>query len=63
MLEDAVDACDVLIALIGRDWLTLTDASGIRRLDNPEEFVRVEITSALEFTNIYLFGGFFRTCC
>jgi hypothetical protein len=42
-----VASCDVLIALIGRQWLTSTDAAGQRRLDNPEDFVRQEIAMAL----------------
>jgi hypothetical protein len=47
-IQDAVGACDVLLAVIGRQWLTSTDAQGQRRLDNPEDFVRIEITTALE---------------
>jgi glycerophosphoryl diester phosphodiesterase len=37
----------VLLALIGRGWLTITDEAGKRRLDDPEDFVRVEIEAAL----------------
>jgi nucleotide-binding universal stress UspA family protein len=48
VIAEAVGACDVLIAVIGRDWLTLADPSGRRRLDNPEDFVRLEIKAALE---------------
>jgi formylglycine-generating enzyme required for sulfatase activity len=48
VIEKAVGPCDVLIALIGRQWLTITDASGRRRLDNPEDFVRLEIKTALD---------------
>jgi len=39
--------CDVLIALIGRQWLTSIDAAGQRRSDNPEDFVRQENAIAL----------------
>jgi hypothetical protein len=48
VIERTVASCDVLIALIGRQWLTSTDAAGQRRLDNPEDFVRLEIAAALK---------------
>jgi len=48
VLQNAVQSCDVLVALIGRRWLDSKDAEGKRRLDNPEDFVRVEIAAALE---------------
>jgi hypothetical protein len=47
VIEQAVGSCDALVALIGRQWLTITDTSGQRRLDNPEDFVRLEIAAAL----------------
>jgi hypothetical protein len=43
----AVGSCDVLLALIGREWLTMTDENGQRRIDNPEDYVRLEIETAL----------------
>lgn len=47
-LDQAVAQCDVLMVLIGHTWLTVTDAQGKRRLDDPHDFVRIEIASALK---------------
>ena len=47
-IEQAVGSCEVLIVVIGREWLSIKDAAGKRRLDNPEDFVRLEVESALE---------------
>src|SRR5215467_14154470 len=47
-IENAVSSCAVLVALIGRQWATLTDEDGSRRLDNPDDFVRFEVKTALE---------------
>jgi TIR domain len=46
VLQNTVGSCDVLIAVIGRQWLTATDADG-RRLDHPEDLVRIEVSTAL----------------
>jgi hypothetical protein len=46
-IENRVGDCDVLIAMIGTDWLTSADEQNGRRLDNPEDFVRMEIATAL----------------
>jgi hypothetical protein len=48
VISRAVGSCDVLLALIGDQWLTLTDSHGRRRLDDPDDFVRLEIEAALE---------------
>jgi hypothetical protein len=47
VITRAVGSCDVLLALIGDRWLTITDEGGRRRLDDPADFVRVEIEAAL----------------
>lgn len=47
-ISERVSECDVLFALIGRDWLEIQDPiSGLRRLEDPSDFVRIEIASAL----------------
>src|SRR5271166_3466047 len=47
-IETTVAKCDVLIAVIGNNWLTSKDEQGGRRLENPEDFVRMEIGTALK---------------
>ena len=47
VLEDKIAECDVFLALIGPDWLSETLGDGQRRLDDPEDFVRIEIARAL----------------
>jgi len=47
-INRAVAACKVLLAVIGPDWLTAADERGRRRLDNPDDFVRLEIEAALD---------------
>jgi TIR domain len=46
-LSDAVSRCDVLLAIIGEDWLSISRA-GKRRLEDPKDFVRIEVESALQ---------------
>jgi TIR domain len=48
VIEQQVASCGVLLALIGKDWLTVPDAEGRRRLDDPIDFVRLETASALK---------------
>jgi predicted acylesterase/phospholipase RssA len=48
MIDKQVATCNAFIVVIGRSWLTVQDESGKPRLDNPEDFVRVEIESALK---------------
>jgi hypothetical protein len=48
VISREVGSCDVLLALIGRQWLTATDDGGRRRLTNPNDYVRIEIEAALD---------------
>jgi formylglycine-generating enzyme required for sulfatase activity len=47
-LTRAVSGCQVLLAVIGRSWLQAGNAAGQRRLDDPRDFVRLEIEVALQ---------------
>jgi TIR domain len=48
VLHDEVAKCEVLLAVIGRNWLDARDEHGNRRLEDPNDFVRVEIGAALQ---------------
>jgi TIR domain len=47
VIKRALDECDVLVVLIGRRWLNCTDPAGRRRLDDPKDFVRLELETVL----------------
>jgi hypothetical protein len=46
-IDANVASCGVLLAVIGPSWASVTDSTGARRLDNANDFVRLEIASAL----------------
>ena len=48
VIRDAVDSSAVLVALIGHQWSTVADEQGRRRLDDPEDYVRFEVQTALK---------------
>jgi hypothetical protein len=47
-INQRVAICDVLLAVIGPNWLDARNKAGQRRLDIPTDFVRVEIAAALK---------------
>lgn len=47
-ITNEVESCDILLALIGNNWLDITYEDGSRRLDDPNDFVRLEIEAALK---------------
>jgi len=47
-LDTQVAQCGVLLAVIGPHWLDAKDHSGQRRLDSDNDYVRIELASALK---------------
>jgi hypothetical protein len=48
-IEQALDSCAVLLAVIGPRWLKIVDVAGMRRLDDPSDITRREIEIALQY--------------
>ncbi len=48
VIKRAVGSCDVVVTVIGKNWLSQSAAAGHRRLDDRHDLVRLEIQSALE---------------
>ncbi|MGR9088140.1 MAG: toll/interleukin-1 receptor domain-containing protein [Gammaproteobacteria bacterium] len=47
IIEGAVEGCEILIAVIGPTWLTVANELGQRRIDDPGDFIKLEIVSAI----------------
>ena len=48
VIDENVASCGVLLAVIGPTWLDAKDETGVRRLDNAMDFVRLETAAALK---------------
>jgi hypothetical protein len=51
-IETRLADCRVMLAVIGREWAGARDMAGSRRLDEPYDFVRLEIAAALARPNV-----------
>jgi hypothetical protein len=47
-LQKTLASCDLMLVLIGRNWADVKDEEGRTRLENPGDFVRLEIEAALK---------------
>ena len=47
-VTDAIASCDVILAMIGSDWLVAADRQGGDRLTDPDDLVRIELQMGLE---------------
>lgn len=46
-IREAIDGCDIVLVLIGDNWMDARPGTETRRIDEPNDFVRLEIESAL----------------
>lgn len=46
-VEEALASCSVVLVVIGRNWCSAVNADGSNRLQDPADFVRLEIEGAL----------------
>lgn len=47
-IRDALNRCAVILVMIGPKWSTISDDDGRRRLENPEDVLRIEVETALK---------------
>gem|GEM_PF-4913751 len=47
-IEKALDKVDAVIALIGKEWMSMMDENGNPRINDPEDMVQFEIATALK---------------
>jgi hypothetical protein len=47
-VREQIARCSAVIVMIGRQWLTIQDKRGRRRLNDPDDLVRAEIAAALQ---------------
>jgi hypothetical protein len=47
-IDDALTRCEVMLAIIGRNWCTLKSDAGIRRLEDPDDIVAYEIAAGVQ---------------
>lgn len=51
-INKALESCGILLAIIGPRWSTMADAAGRRRLDDPGDYARLEIATALKRSDV-----------
>jgi formylglycine-generating enzyme required for sulfatase activity len=48
VLREATANCEIMLVVIGPQWLDIRDSAGNRRLDDPNDFVRLEVETGLQ---------------
>jgi hypothetical protein len=53
-LERNLHNARVFLVIMGKDWLTVKDSQGRRRLESPNDYVRIEIESAMRLKGLII---------
>jgi hypothetical protein len=48
ILQKTLGTCDLMLVIIDKDWVTVKDEKGKIRLENPSDYVRLEVEAALK---------------
>jgi hypothetical protein len=48
VIREATAECEVMLVVIGNTWLNASYPDGQRRLDDPEDFARIEVETGLQ---------------
>ena len=51
-IKVALESCDVVLCLVGPRWLDLKTDDGQRRLDDPDDWIKIEIGEALKHPHV-----------
>jgi TIR domain len=51
-IDSSLKTCDVVLVMIGKNWLSIKDAQGRRRIELEDDFVRMEVAKALARTDV-----------
>jgi hypothetical protein len=51
-INAALESCEVLLAVIGPRWISVQDEAGRRRLDDPGDYTRLELATALNRADV-----------
>jgi len=51
-INTALESCGVLLAVMGPRWISIQDDAGRRRLDDPNDYTRLELATALKRADV-----------
>jgi CheY-like chemotaxis protein len=53
-IHEFIASCDAILVIIGRQWLNITDDNQQRRLDDPEDLLKIEVSEGLKLNKVVI---------